>query len=98
MLLVEIDDEGCFMHRGMEWMPLTDDGDAFRLAVRLKLHINIFAASDEEGISTPGFVEVWAPGHSDDPLRTEYVEAGDYLAAARRAIVRASAELGRTLQ
>ena len=74
------------------WNPLTDDGDALRLAVRKRFHVNIFSANDSEGIETPGFVEVWHDG--DDPLWVEYVEAGDYEAATRRAIVRAAAEIG----
>jgi hypothetical protein len=84
---------GSCAHRRRLWNPLTDDGDAMRLAVKLRFHIYIFSASEVEGISTPGFVEI---RHRDsDPLHTEYVNGGNYKSATRRAIVRAAAEIGR---
>jgi hypothetical protein len=82
------------INKATRWNPLTDDGDALRLAVKRRFHINIFSATDGHGIDTPGFVEIW---HDDaDPIHTEYVTAGDYESATRRAIVRAAAEIGRT--
>ena len=65
------------------WDPLTDDGDALRLAVKLRLHVSVF--SDAIGIGTPnkGYEELkW----TDDPY-----------AATRRAIVRAAAAIGEKL-
>lgn len=67
----------------IEWNPLTDDGDALRLAVKLGLTINpykrgIFVSRDED---EPVITEEWA----DDPY-----------AATRRAIVRAAAEIGKS--
>jgi hypothetical protein len=63
------------------WCPLTDDVDAFRLAVKLKItpHIdgNLTDAESAAGFSTEP--------HFDDPY-----------AATRRAIVRAAAEIGRS--
>lgn len=64
------------------WNPLTDDGDALRLAVKLRLTINpykrgIFVSRDE-----------------DEPVITEEWSDDDY-AATRRAIVRAAAAIGR---
>ena len=63
------------------WNPLTDDGDALRLAVKLKItpHIdgNLTDAESAAGFSTEP--------HFDDPY-----------AATRRAIVRAAAEIGRS--
>ena len=64
----------------LDWNPLTDDGDALRLAVKLEFGIAVFSA----------FVEV------TDGLRiaaSERTEA-DPVAATRRAIVRAAAEIG----
>jgi len=65
------------------WNPLTDDGDALRLAVKCNLDIEL----QEDCVFANGF-EVqnyqlfeW---HKDDPY-----------AATRRAIVRAAAEIGR---
>ena len=65
-----------------QFSPLTDDGDALRLAVRLGLTINpykrgIFVSRDE-----------------GEPVITEEWSEDDY-AATRRAIVRASAEIGK---
>lgn len=77
---------------GDAWNPLEDDGDALRLAVRKRFHINIFSACSAEGIDTPGFVEVWCG--DCDPIHTEWVDGGDYETATRRAIVRAAAALG----
>lgn len=67
----------------VKWNPLTDGGDALRLAVKLRLHISVFA--DAIGIGTPqrGYVETrWV----DDPC-----------AATRRAITHAAAEVGRAM-
>ena len=68
------------------WNPLTDDGDALRLAVKLKIHPEIFSgytvvfyAPDPDGDWLE--LEEW----SDDPYET-----------TRRAIVRAAAEIGRS--
>lgn len=80
---------------GDTWNPLTDDGDALRLAVKRRFHINIFSACSSEGIDSPGFVEIWCG--DCDPIHTEYVEGGDYETATRRAIVRAAAEIGKGL-
>jgi hypothetical protein len=58
------------------WNPLTDDGDALRLAVKLGLYIGgKFTA--HQSVS-------------------EFVELGE-LAAVRRAIVRAAAEIGKAM-
>jgi hypothetical protein len=65
------------------WNPLNFDGDALRLAVKLKItpHIdgNLTEAESAVGFSTEP--------HFDDPY-----------AATRRAIVRAAAEIGRAAQ
>ena len=69
-----------------DWNPLTDDGDALRLAVVLKMRIGIN--------SIPvGYVVVM----SDDPLRKDTHEliGDDPYAATRRAITRAAAEIGK---
>ena len=67
----------------VEWNPLADDGDALRLAVKLRIHISVFA--DAIGIGNPvvGYVETpW----SEDPY-----------AATRRAIVETAAEIGKAM-
>lgn len=63
------------------WAPLTDDGDALRLAVKLKLDVLIDASmTDVIGAGTDDVME--AESHNDDPY-----------AATRRAIVRAAAAM-----
>jgi hypothetical protein len=64
------------------WDPLTDDGDALRLAVRLG--IDIFGSVDAR------FCE-WGGGTTSEPC------GNDPDAAQRRAIVRAAAEIGRAM-
>ena len=66
------------------WNPLTDDGDALRLAVKL----NLVVLSDHSGISAAhGMYRQAKELHGDDPY-----------AATRRAIVRAAAEIGRNMK
>ena len=62
-----------------EWNPLTDDGDALRLAVKLGLF-----ESGQWWDKVMGY-------------RFEYEGEDDPYAATRQAIVRAAAEIGRTL-
>jgi hypothetical protein len=67
------------------WNPLTDDGDAQRLAVKLRMNvfhagIRVFALSEEGDIEE-------AEGHELDPY-----------AATRRAITRAAAEIGKGMK
>ncbi len=66
------------------WNPLTDDGDALRLAV--KLGMTIIQINDREPWSA------WIDANG--LLHTETAE--DDYAATRRAIVRAAAEIGRS--
>ena len=65
------------------WNPLTDDGDALRLAVKLRILIDIgefsVVATNMKG--------------ADVSVRIE----NDPYAATRRAIVRASAEIGKEM-
>lgn len=72
------------------WNPLTDDGDALRLAVKLRLHAEC---------CNSGIVYVWigselvltnADTHDNSDL-SRY-------AATRRAIVRAAAEIGKGMR
>ena len=84
------------IHRG--WNPLTDDGDALRLAVKLRMHARQFPVLDD-GMDAPlGMVEVWRVD-DDDPLHVEFLRRGDdRLSATRRAIVRAAAEIGKGMK
>jgi hypothetical protein len=71
------------------WNPLTDDGDAFRLAVRLKMEIDHNHQMDD---GDP-WVSVWA-----SPVQTcavsEFEDEQQRAIATRRAIVRAAAAIG----
>lgn len=72
------------------WNPLTDDGDALRLAVKLNLWFRpmSFLCPDAH------VVDVHIGG--DGKLATERAN-GDSYAATRRAIVRAAAEIGKAM-
>ena len=72
-------------HNGTTWNPLTDDGDALRLAVKLKFVI------DSGGI-TPRAAKTYVGG-SEGYLSHE-LHGADPCAATRRAIVRAAAAIG----
>jgi len=64
---------------GAYWNPLTDDGDALRLAVKLALFSHLVMVS----------------GYSKAAI--EISNSEDKYAATRRAIVRAAAEIGKSL-
>lgn len=71
------------------WNPLNDDGDALRLAVKLNMEVCSHANADIGGIS-------WADVSGAVCAYIELPHDGDPMAATRRAIVRAAAELGRS--
>lgn len=63
-----------------DWNPLTDDGDALRLAVELDIDIvHAYGTRTAAGETTAGYS----------------ADGQDNYAATRRAIVRAAAEIGR---
>ena len=66
------------------WNPLTDDGDALRLAVKLNIDIGFWLGHVSADTCTGE--ESHYEDYGDDPY-----------AATRRAIVRAAAEIGRTM-
>ena len=65
------------------WNPLTDDGDALRLAV--KLGVDVFGSSHYRMCE-------WDEGVATEPSNN------DPYAATRRAIVRAAAEIGKGME
>ncbi len=72
--------------RGDQWNPLTDDGDALRLVVKLNLGVTVDGYEVE--VVTPllcTFVEKATMGYSIEE-------------ATRRAIVRAAAEIGKGMK
>lgn len=71
-------------NRFTDWNPLTDDGDALRLAVTLKLGVIPF---QQDVSATHGLTgREWPEPYGSDPN-----------AATRRAIVRAAASLGKVM-
>ena len=71
------------------WNPLTDDGDALRLAVKLRLMVNGVGKVVLDGVHV----------QSDDGVAMECSGEGqDPYAATRRAIVRAAASIGQSGQ
>ena len=66
------------------WNPLTDDGDALRLAVNLDIVPRVIN----------GVAFAWRDGVCD----IQEPHNGDPYAATRRAIVRAAAEIGRSMK
>ncbi len=64
------------------WNPLTDDGDALRLAVVLQMELKVYEVSAHAASAIGGCSACTS-------------EKGDPYAATRRAIVRVAAEIGR---
>ena len=86
------DEDGVYLHQPIGgvsgfWNPLTDDGDALRLAVKLSI--------------APVFDPRFSVVHADpigtvlDAVSVDY--GTDPYAATRRAIVRAAAEIGKAM-
>jgi hypothetical protein len=76
---------GLLMANDLYWNPLTDDGDALRLAVMLNLTVyhwpDEVCVCDEKGT-----------------VNEDLARLGDLYAATRRAIVRAAAEIGKGMK
>jgi len=72
--------------KGGTWNPLTDDGDALRLAVKLGLALVVGNIDGVIAVQSEQLPDVITAELTDDPY-----------AATRRAIVRAAAEIGRAL-
>ena len=66
------------------WNPLTDDGDALRLAVKLRMCVLLSSEKDDAAVTA-------------DTGCSKVKFGNDPLAATRRAIVRAAAEIGKAM-
>ena len=75
---------------GGDWNPLDNDGDALRLMVVLRLDI----LWSEHELS----VVVCNDSSNDDPVTEKVRFTADPLAATRYAIVRAAAEIGKSMK
>lgn len=72
---------------GGVWNPLADDGDALRLTVKLNIHLSPYGT--ETGMTE------WVIRDVAESFDEDY--GTDPCAAARRAIVRAAADIGRLM-
>ena len=77
-------------HERISWNPLTEDGDALRLAVKLDMCFGI--APHRVALSKTSLALV--PGGHEVSCKHQ----GDPYAATRRAIVRAAAEIGKDMK
>lgn len=73
----------------MPWNPLTDDGDALRLAVKLSINMEHMRTMGGD----PFGFSCWPIGRGD--CGANETDIADYGAAVRRAITRAAAEIAR---
>lgn len=86
---LRISSDGCCT--GYRWNPLTDDGDALRLAVKLRVKFRYNEAL--------GQALAWTGGVPDFEAQANIEYCGrDECAATRRAIVRAAAGIGKAMQ
>lgn len=79
-----------WQHGADEWRPFADDGDALRLAVTLHIDFKAFGATVRTWVGDPVAQRVIAS--IEEPC------GDDPYAATRRAIVRAAAEMGKTIE
>ena len=88
-----VDSDGNYwLGNEVPWNPLTDDGDALRLAVKLRLDVMT---------DCPNSVCIEVPIGKKDNWITENTGDDSFenvLIATRRAIVRAAAEIGRGME
>ena len=89
------DEDGVYLHQPIGgvagfWNPLTDDGDALRLAVVLSIRLAEFK---DTVVKSRGVA--WKDGHASCALWEP--EGTDPYAATRRAIVRAAAAIGKAM-
>lgn len=85
-------------HLGM-WAPLTDDGDALRLAVKLHIDISSYKENDNVHAHSKHSLGVGVGGYHSyqaHEVMTEKLNL-DPMAATRRAIVRAAANIGKAM-
>lgn len=75
---------------GRCWIPMSDDGDALRLAVKLNLTVGHHLGARHAGM--PPCPDDYEDGKY--PVRIAQIDGLDPYAATRRAIVRAAAAIG----
>jgi hypothetical protein len=88
------DPKGYWGSEHLYWNPLTDDGDAFRLAVSIGFHRNMIIEIGVGGVC----VDVGHPHVEADEFQDPQAASFDPYAATRRAIVRAAAAIGEKME
>ena len=80
------------------WHPLSDDGDALRLAVKLHFDLHFYWNGCDDQYDTVMVHTHGAKADAEEQIGF-YLNGGqmDELAATRRAIVRAAAEIGKAM-
>lgn len=81
-----------FIHKRRNWNPLTDDGDAFRLAVQLRLQVSTPHKDYRAFVQSQDLKRGVSANDGDDDLNDT-----NPCAATRRAIVRCAAEIGKAM-
>lgn len=71
------------------WNPLEDDGDAFRLAVSLKISFDTWKKYDK--------LYAWADCDQREGWETKVLVEGDVYAAVRRSIVEVATMIGKEM-
>lgn len=81
---------------GRWWSPLEDDGDALRLSSRLYLDVCFYRGFEEVIVQGEGTKDT--PNSLGEILEVREPFGIDIASATRRAIVRAAAEIGRSMK
>lgn len=83
------------------WNPLTDDGDALRLAVKLEIDLSFYTERDAKVYAQTkhllGYGTDDSPSYQTHEYHKELYKGSDPYAATRRAIVCAAAVIGETM-
>ena len=83
------------------WSPLTDDGDALRLAVKLEIDLSFYTERDAKVYAQTkhllGYGTDGSPSYQAHEYHKELYKGSDPNAATRRAIVRAAAAIGEAM-
>ena len=83
------------------WNPLTDDGDALRLAVKLEIDLSFYTERDAKVYAQTkhllGYGTDGSPSYQAHEYHKELYKGSDPNAATRRAIVRAAAAIGEAM-
>ena len=82
------------------WNPLNDDGDAFRLAVKLEIDLSFYTEREAKVYAQTkhllGYGTDGGASYQAHEYHKELYKDSNQFSAVRRAIVRAAAEIGAT--